>query len=311
MNETGKSNKTITENFFEYLRYHPISSKLQILFFVGCLGILIASFLFPNISSFMSFPIWIVYFFLMWLPIVPIALKTRSKYAISLAIAIIGFLLLFILLSVIQYLFPDIISAIISKAIILMTREQPLFGALLITAVIVGFFGLWMKYSKSEFGIQDVWIQKGGVIGNAASQIYSTQDGYSERPYSYQMKISGLNFSDIENFAKFLAKNLIIINWKNRENSVKMWLFVTRSFISYFDIFYSKNENLGTWIEINKEGKIIVFIAKPDYKNIYREVTYHTLCKNLAEKFEQSFIEFAKGSKDDKINSVKILKGEK
>ncbi|PKP57989.1 MAG: hypothetical protein CVT89_03575 [Candidatus Altiarchaeales archaeon HGW-Altiarchaeales-2] len=183
-------------------------------------------------------------------------------------------------------MFPDIISAIISKAIILMTREQPLFGALLITAVIVGFFGLWMKYSKSEFGIQDVWIQKGGVIGNAASQIYSTQDRYSERPYSYQMKISGLNFSDIENFAKFLAKNLIIINWKNRENSVKMWLFVTRSFISYFDIFYSKK-----------------FIGK--------EVTYHVLCQTIADKFERAFIEFAKGSKDNKFNAIKILRGEK
>jgi len=55
----------------------------------------------------------------------------------------------------------------------------------------------------------------------------------------------------------------------------------------------------------------VVFIAKPDYKIIGKEITYHILCSNIAEKFEQSFTEFAKGSNDSKINSIKILKGEK
>ncbi|PKP57991.1 MAG: hypothetical protein CVT89_03585 [Candidatus Altiarchaeales archaeon HGW-Altiarchaeales-2] len=311
MNGNGKNNKTTKENFFEYLKYHPISGKLGILLLVGLFVAIIISLL-AGKTYFLN--IWqIGYLFLFWFPLVPIALKTRNKYAVYFAIAPFVVLLFFI----VMYLFFTIILPILNinifELINSMTKERPLVGALFILAIIIVpfmfFIYLLIKYQKSDVWFQSLWVSGGGVIVKTADKIYSTQDGYSERPYSNQMKISDLNFSDVENFVKLLAKNLIIINWKNRENSVKMWLLVRRSFIEYLDVFYS--ENIGSWIEINKDGKLVVFIAKPDYKSIYREVTYHTLCQTIAEKFEQSFVEFAKGSKDNKINAIKILKGEK
>ncbi|PKP56711.1 MAG: hypothetical protein CVT88_09895 [Candidatus Altiarchaeales archaeon HGW-Altiarchaeales-1] len=249
MNET-KSNKTITENFFEYLRYHPISSKSFILYFLGLLGAIIIFFLTGETYIFSIVQITCT-LLLFWFLVVPIALKTRSKYMVYSTLFPFVFLGLFI----VAYLFFMLININIAELIKLLVREQPLVGAFVMLAIILGsvafFIYLLIKYQKSDVWFQSLWIQEGGVIVKTADKIYSTQDGYSERPYSCQMKISNLNFSDIENFAKLLAKNLIIINWKNRENSVKMWLLVRRSFITYFDVFYS--ENLGSWIEINKD----------------------------------------------------------
>ncbi len=309
MNGTEKRNKTITEKFFEYFRYHPVSGILTFSVIIGYAGVFALAILLnmPYVINYY----FVIYSFLFWFPSIPVALKTKNKYSIYTAIAPAIILLFLFAIYLFARLFFEITK--ININLMQMTKEQPVILSLIILVLVFGFFAfliyLLIKYQKSDMWIQSLWVQKGGVIVNTAEKIYSTQDGYSERPYSYQMKISDLNFSDIENFSKLLAKNLIIINWKNRENSIKMWLLVRKNFIEYLDIFYS--ENLGSWIEINKEGKLTVFIAKPDYKNIYREVTYHTLCQMIAEKFEQSFIEFAKDSKDNKIYAIKILRGEK
>lgn len=309
MNGAGKRNKTITEKFFEYFKYHPVSGILIFLFIIGYAGAFALAILLKMTYA-VNYYI-ILYGFLSWLPSIPIALKTKNKYSVYTAVAPVMILLFLFAVYLSARLFFEITK--INIDLMQMTKEQPVIISSIILVLIFGFFVfliyLSIKYQKSDMWIQSLWVRKGGVIVNTAEKIYSTQDGYSERPYSYQMKISDLNFSDIESFAKLLAKNLIIVNWKNRENSIKMWLLVRKNFIEYLDVFYS--ENLGSWIEINKDGKLTVFIAKPDYKNIYREVTYHTLCQNIAEKFEQSFIEFAKGSKDNKINAIKILRGEK
>ena len=311
MTGTVKGNKTITEKFFEYLKYHPVSGRLLILFFVGYLSAITVSVLFEN-SRIISF-YQIAYFFLLWFPSVPIALKTRNKYSIYTAIGPVIVLLFLFVSYVFTYLFFAVTK--INIDVISMTKEQPVILALFILTIIFGFFVflvyLAIKYQKSGMWIHSLWVQKGGVLGNTADGIYSSADGYSERPYSHRMKSSGLDFSVMENFAKLLAKNLIIVNWKNRENSVKMWFITRKNFIEYLDVFYS--ENLGSWIELNKDGKLTVFIAREDYKNIYREVTYHILCRNIAEKFEQSFMEFANGrgnNENNKLNSIKILRGD-
>ncbi len=298
----------IIGKFFEYLNYHPISGTLFMLFFVGYILAFILAFSLNMPYAVNFYQIIIPLFF--WLPYIPIALKTRNKYAVYGAIAPFAVFAFFIIIFLIIDIFFAVTGININPMHI--AKEQPVILAIIILTIIFGFFGLLIylaiKYQKSNLWIHSLWMQKGGVLCDTASKIYSTTDGYSERPYLHGEKINNLNFSDIGDFAKLLAKNLIIINWKHRENSVKMWLLVRKNFIEYLDLFYS--ENLGSWIEINRDGKVIVFIAKQDYKNIYREVTYHTLCQTIAGKFEESFVEFAKGGENNKMNSIKILRGD-
>ncbi len=106
------------------------------------------------------------------------------------------------------------------------------------------------------------------------------------------------------------------MDWDTNENSITLYppLFLEDFFtsISYMlSLTFQKiRKNKISWIKISSDGQIIVFISDEDYKRITRLVAYHILCRRLAEKFERAFIEFAKGSKDNKINAIKILKGE-
>ncbi|PKP57987.1 MAG: hypothetical protein CVT89_03565 [Candidatus Altiarchaeales archaeon HGW-Altiarchaeales-2] len=155
------------------------------------------------------------------------------------------------------------------------------------------------------------------MIIKEGEQIDILTDGYSQRPFSKESEaIKNVeNFkNNVENFAKILGKEGIIMDWNTKENSITLFpsIFIEDFFASVSHmiqlIFRKKKLSM---VKISSEGQITVFISDDDYKRITRPVAYHLLCRGLAEKFEQSFVEFAKGSKDDKINAIKILKGEK
>ncbi|ODS39444.1 MAG: hypothetical protein A7316_05515 [Candidatus Altiarchaeales archaeon WOR_SM1_86-2] len=299
-----ETNKSLKEKIAWYRRYHPVSSIiLASVIVMGIIG-LILSVIMNDIRIFqicyLAYPLLVF-----WLPMVPIAIKTHKRYYV------IGAILPFILGAIIivvdficEFVNIDIIGLFISITKEMVGRN-PVILALLIIGIVFGLFGLF-----AYFGLKTqrytTWFLGGCVVGKIADDIHSTQDGYTERPHTYKMKHgSDIDLSHIDEFCKLLAKNFIIINWRCEEESVKMWITARRDMLTYLDVFYCGN--LGSWIRMGKNGKITVFVSREDYKNIYREVTYHTLCRNIAEKFEQSFIEFANGNKE---NSIKILRGD-
>jgi len=305
-----KTNKSLKERIAEYRRYHPVSSIIfGSVILMWLLGIIL-SYIMNDIRifqvSYCAYPILVF-----WLPMVPIAIKTHARYYVIGALSPFIFAAFFGIFEVTKEIIDVDVFGLFISMINEMVKENSVLAALLIVGMVIGLFGLF-AYFGLKTQRHTIWFLGGGFMGKIADEVHSTRNGYTQRPYTYQMKYeSDIDLSEIDEFCKLLAKDFIIINWRFKEDSVKMWITARRDIITYLDVFYSGN--LGSWIKINKDKKITVFVSREDYKNIYREVTYHTLCQNIAEKFERAFIEFTKGggnNENNKINSIKILRGE-
>ena len=155
------------------------------------------------------------------------------------------------------------------------------------------------------------------LITTTGGEIDSQLDGYSQRPFSKQSdviknKLKNSNFRKIaDEFAKTMGKEFIFMDWKVGDSEAIFYPINTSPVIAQiYLVFYPPGKNKLSWIKLNSRGEIITFISKPDYNKIFGQVTYHILCRNIAEKFEQSFMEFAKGSEENKTNAIKILRGE-
>ena len=153
------------------------------------------------------------------------------------------------------------------------------------------------------------------LVVDAGSNINSYLDGYSQRPFSTDsggLKNKLRNSPDsnfrksADEFAKTMGKELIFMDWEISSNGAVFYPIVS-PVSQFYLMFYRLRKSKLSWIKLNREGTIAVFVSKGDYDRILEEVTYHTLCQNIAEKFEKSFIEFAKGNKE---NSIKILRGD-
>jgi hypothetical protein len=155
------------------------------------------------------------------------------------------------------------------------------------------------------------------LVVTTGIEIDSQLNGYSQRPYSRESeviknKLKNLDFREItEKFAREAGKELIFRDWKI-DDGTAIFYPTGNSFIftEIYSIFSSIRKSKPSSIKLNDTGGITVFVSKNDYDKLLEPVTYHILCQNISEKFEQSFIEFAKGSEENKINAVKILRGE-
>jgi len=154
----------------------------------------------------------------------------------------------------------------------------------------------------------------GNLVVTAGLDIDSRMNGYSQRPHSKESdaiknKLKNLNFMKLaDDFGKTMGKELIFMDWKINGNDVIFYPITADLMITqFYSIFPSLGKDKISWIKLNSEGTITVFVSKGDYDRILEQATYHILCQNIAEKFEESFIEFAKGNKE---NAIKILRGE-
>jgi len=159
------------------------------------------------------------------------------------------------------------------------------------------------------------------LIVTAGVEVDSQLNGYSQRPYSEESDIlknkSNLNFMEIAgDFGKTMGKELIFMDWKIKDNEAVFYPVTANLLIAQlYSMFPSLGKDKISWIKLSSDGRITVFVSKDDYGRILTPVTYHTLCRIIAEKFEQSFIEFTNGwgnngHNKNKINSIKILRGE-
>jgi len=180
--------------------------------------------------------------------------------------------------------------------------------------VVVPFFIFlcwWMLFKMK--GEQEATALYGNLVVTAGMDIDSQMNGYSQRPFSKEsVEIKNMlnkNFKNkVDNFGKTMGKELIFMDWKINENDAIFYPVTAYLMIAqFYSIFLSLGKDKISWIKLNSEGKITVFVSKGDYDRILEEVTYHTLCRIIAERFERAFIESATGNKE---NAIKILRGE-
>ncbi|PKP61361.1 MAG: hypothetical protein CVT88_00345 [Candidatus Altiarchaeales archaeon HGW-Altiarchaeales-1] len=265
-----------------------------IIFVFSFIAVIVLGAVFLDIKIIMLF-LAIIYtlFFLIHVRFV---LKTRNKDGVILIIGII-----FMLIWIVSFLFEK-------------HSGDALFMSIGMLLLMYGNSGV--KAEKRNMNLHH------NLVVTSGCEIDSHLDGYSQRPFSMESNAIKeifrddkntlkLNFMKIsENFAKTMGKDLIFMDWKVSENEALFYPVVFPMSQIYL-MFHSLRKNKLSWIKINNEGRITVFVSKDDYKKILEQVTYHALCRNIAEKFERAFIEFAKGSKDNKFNAIKILRGEK
>lgn len=232
-----------------------------------------------------------------------IALKTRN---------------IVVIMQFIAYFSATIEVVILMYFSLLNEWETALKSLILLAAILIFVFYAAEKKFKQKiiYGIDFILLSYRNVIIKEAEQIDILTDGYSQRPFSreYESIKHTKNFKDTaRGFAKALGKEGVIIDWDINENSITLFpgVFLEDFFASvpYMILLAFRKKKLSR-VKISSDGQIMVFVSDEDYKRITRPVAYHLLCKGLAEKFEQSFIEFAKGGKDNRINSLKILRRE-
>ncbi len=175
--------------------------------------------------------------------------------------------------------------------------------------IFIGYNAINMKSEQEAVNLFCNFVVSTGI------DIDSQLDGYSQRPYSKESddiknKLKDLNFKKItEKFARVAGKELIFMDWKIDDNAA-IFYPTPNSFIytEIFSIFSSFKKSKPSSIKLDNNGRITVFISKKDYDRIVDPVTYHILCRGVNDKFEESFLEFAN---NNKMNSIKILRGEK
>ena len=235
--------------------------------------------------------VWVVlilYFLPLTLMNMKIAYKTRNEFFIL--SVIIG---LPIFLGLVLFIF-----GVIGGEWIILLLFMMLFG------------GIFLIFMRKRYRVKEIDLYR-NIVVKEGEKIDELLDGYSQRPYSRKIKIPVKDFKDTaKKFAHALTKEFVIFDYDIKENSAIYFpstYFLGDAYAHFMmsaDYFFNKKK--FTRIKITKDH-IAVFISKNDYDRILEPVSYHTLCQNVADKFEKSFLEFAKGNKE---NAIKILGGE-
>ncbi|PKP61360.1 MAG: hypothetical protein CVT88_00340 [Candidatus Altiarchaeales archaeon HGW-Altiarchaeales-1] len=308
MNEINKKQKELETNYEIYRQNKSLRSGALLFLFISflCIGMCVLLYFVFHISI---NPVYGMMFLLilamgsMSIIAGKIALKTRNVVGI----------MLFIIS------FATTIELILLMYFSELNEWEMVVRAYILFAVII-IFVLYIakkKFNIKMYGSQAMLLDYRNVIIKEGEQIDILTDGYSQRPFSKESEaIKNVeNFkNNAENFAKILGKEGIIMDWNTKENSITLFppIFMEDLFVSVlYLIQLTFRKKKLSMVKISSDGQITVFISDDDYKRITRPVAYHLLCRGLAEKFERAFVEFAKGNKDSKINTLKILKGEK
>ncbi len=279
-------NKTEREKWERYQKYKKAKkgNLKGLLFLIGFIAICVLMMIFWDIKMAM------LLMAIIYIPIIlmqmEFALKTRNRGEIIRLIAI-----LFMFIAIVVWMF-----------------EKMFYGwpFMLIGLILLNSRNLTMETENREMNLYN------NLIVTAGSEIDSQLNGYSGRPYSKESKLiknnlKNSNFRKLtDDFAKTIGKELIFMDWKI-ENDVAIFYPVVMPISQIYLMFHSLRKSKLSWIKLNSDGRITVFVSKNDYDKILEPVTYHLLCRNLAEKFEESFVEFAKGNTEI---SIKILRGD-
>ncbi len=136
----------------------------------------------------------------------------------------------------------------------------------------------------------------------AAMPVKETRDGFTERPLSLG-KIDATEH-EIESFALFISKNMIAMPYRESQRII---FSLTSSYWKQNGL--SRGYEDESWISINKQGDVNVYISKNDYLLYKDNFSFDQLCSNLGHLFIEFFELFRRGEGVriiDKLNALKL-----
>ncbi|MCD4735976.1 MAG: hypothetical protein K8R53_08030 [Bacteroidales bacterium] len=139
------------------------------------------------------------------------------------------------------------------------------------------------------------------ILELSAMPVSDVQDGFTERPHPLgKIQASGL---EAEAFTTFIKKNLIAIPYI--EDDVPFYS-LTSDYWKQMGIRRSYKDD--SWVSMDKNGNINVFIAKGDYLKYKDNFSFDQLCRSMGNLFVEFFTLFKRGDGLQIINRLNNLK---
>ena len=140
------------------------------------------------------------------------------------------------------------------------------------------------------------------VLELAASAVNETKNGFTPRPFPAG-KVD-FNKEDLINFAQFSLKHVIAFPYIEENRLV---LVVPDNMLPHF-LLPKKNYLSETYIVFNYDGRISVQIAKKDYQQYIKKLTFDQLCSSFANMFVGFLHLYINGKGEQIINQMNALK---
>ncbi|MCK4614684.1 MAG: hypothetical protein KAU14_07765, partial [Thermoplasmata archaeon] len=150
------------------------------------------------------------------------------------------------------------------------------------------------------------WLRKRGllsmypqVIAAAEQRTDEYMNGYSARPF--ETDVDEIALDTFIDFARFLMRNGLIGDYVKRKDSIRL-------VIQYSFDLLKRNAEHHSWMEISKKGTATIFIAEDTYKYLGTPVSYHLLCRKVAERIKESYELFEQG---DEAGALRVFRVER
>lgn len=122
----------------------------------------------------------------------------------------------------------------------------------------------------------------------SALPVKGTADGFTERPLA-SGKIEG-SPDEVAAFTRFISKNLIAIPHYEGERVI-----YSLSSNYWKKVGVKRGYKDESWIAIDPDGQVHVFITRNDYQKFREEITFDQLCLSLGRLFAEFFHMFQRG----------------
>ena len=139
------------------------------------------------------------------------------------------------------------------------------------------------------------------ILELSAMPVSDAKDGYTERPHPLgKLQLSRF---EAEAFTAFIRKNLVAIPYT--ENDVTFYSLTN----NYWNqMGFRKDYKHDSWISIDMEGNINVFISKEDYLKFKDKFSFDQLCYSMGNLFIEFFVMFKRGDGIQIIQRLNNLK---
>jgi hypothetical protein len=183
-----------------------------------------------------------------------------------------------------------------SRKVLIQTHASRFFIVLTLALLIVLIYMLATKKVK--------WRGR-EILELAAFNVEEDSNTYTDRPRP--VKKVELTRDQVNNFAAFLLKNLVVMPYYEQERI----LFVPVKMGNEYPHLFGSNINYWdkTWIAFDFDGNISAHISKTDYLDYRINLEFDRLCESLGILFIAFFEDFKRGDEVriiDKLNEVKV-----
>jgi len=196
-----------------------------------------------------------------------------------------------------DYLVPMLFYFFTALTFISISTNYPILTGFLAVCALI-FFVLFMRLLV----LRHLKWRYREVLELAAKSINESKNGFTPRPYP----AGSVNFSKEEliKFAQFSLKYVFAFPYMEEGRIV---LVVPENMLPHF-LFLKKNYLNETYIVFNYDGRVSVQIAKKDYQQYTKELTFDQLCSAFANMFVGFLQLHQKGQGNKIINQMNALK---